>query len=479
MTKPSSVQVKPGHSQGMARSMSGMLERQHTLGPHISVQREAAGPAIDPRAPSLVRDVIGSSGRPLDASTRASMEPRFGYDFSQVRVHNDERAAESARAVSANAYTVGNHVAFGAGHYAPGTQNGQRLMAHELTHVVQQGSGPVAGRPVGNGISLSEPADPFEERARRTASAVTAIPNGVAPETATLPRNPISGPSLSLQRDTAGNVGAIAGVAGAAIGVGALIYAALQLGVAKHPPASASPTGGLSLSHAQFNTLDRQAAGSTEASLSSAQSVSVPILQVSTPGDGDRPNSFTVGLTMRTDQHNIVEATTNEQEVKGYTGGSDGSTATVSFAASQTAPLQPPRVSGAEEGKTPTGIQVAEEKLSFQGVNSRGDLLQRYKGALQVRADGTIAPIESECRITQTEAKSSIASTMTLSKSAPYVSVGFLPNDPSRRTGKPPSSPQAETPPSSSVPDLPRPSPAEQSPKGDFPQPDPNKGLPV
>ena len=67
-----------------------------------------------------------------------SFEPRFGYDFSQVRIHTDARAAESARAVNARAYTVGREVVFGAGQYSPGTAAGQRLLAHELTHIVQQ-----------------------------------------------------------------------------------------------------------------------------------------------------------------------------------------------------------------------------------------------------------------------------------------------------------------------------------------------------
>jgi Domain of unknown function (DUF4157) len=84
-----------------------------------------------------------SSGQPLDAETRAFMEPRFGHDFSQVRVHTDARASESAEAVNALAYTVGPHVVFRSGQYTPGTSAGQRLLAHELTHVVQQGAGPL------------------------------------------------------------------------------------------------------------------------------------------------------------------------------------------------------------------------------------------------------------------------------------------------------------------------------------------------
>jgi hypothetical protein len=88
--------------------------------------------------PPIVHDVLRSTGQPLDAATRAFMEPRFDHDFSQVRVHTDARAAESARAVDALAYTVGRGVVFGAGRYAPETQIGKVLLAHELTHIVQQ-----------------------------------------------------------------------------------------------------------------------------------------------------------------------------------------------------------------------------------------------------------------------------------------------------------------------------------------------------
>jgi hypothetical protein len=100
-----------------------------------NVGANAAGPAA---APAIVQDVVSSPGEPLDAGTRAFFEPRFGHDFSRVRVHSDRHAAESARAVNALAYTVGPDVAFGAGQYRVNSTEGRRLLAHELTHVVQQ-----------------------------------------------------------------------------------------------------------------------------------------------------------------------------------------------------------------------------------------------------------------------------------------------------------------------------------------------------
>jgi len=106
----------------------------------LSRAQAAAEPAVAD-APSSVHDVLGSPGQPLDSSTREFMEPRFGQDFSRVRVHTGELAERSARELHAHAYTVGHNIVFGAGRLSPGTDDGRRLLAHELTHVVQQGAG--------------------------------------------------------------------------------------------------------------------------------------------------------------------------------------------------------------------------------------------------------------------------------------------------------------------------------------------------
>ena len=89
--------------------------------------------------PPIVPEVLSSPGQPLDAATRGFMEPRFGHDFSRVRIHTDAKAAESARAIQANAYTSRQNMVFGVGQYAPTTLKGKSLLAHELAHVVQQG----------------------------------------------------------------------------------------------------------------------------------------------------------------------------------------------------------------------------------------------------------------------------------------------------------------------------------------------------
>jgi hypothetical protein len=103
------------------------------------LQRKASSNEDVNEIPQSVHQVLRSPGQALDDSTRAYMEPRFGQDFSGVRVHADAHAAESARAVHAHAYTVGRDVVFGAGQFAPRTSAGRELLAHELTHVVQQG----------------------------------------------------------------------------------------------------------------------------------------------------------------------------------------------------------------------------------------------------------------------------------------------------------------------------------------------------
>lgn len=89
--------------------------------------------------PSMVEHGLRSSGQPLDPALRAFMEPRFGQDFRAVRVHTDGQAAASAASVNAKAYTVGQHIVFGSGRFTPQSPEGKQLIAHELTHVVQQG----------------------------------------------------------------------------------------------------------------------------------------------------------------------------------------------------------------------------------------------------------------------------------------------------------------------------------------------------
>ena len=97
---------------------------------------QAAGDAVT--APASVDRVLAGSGRPLDPALQQDMGRRFGHDFSQVRVHTGSAAEQSAQDINAHAYTVGHNIVFGAGGFAPGSHEGRKLIAHELTHVVQQ-----------------------------------------------------------------------------------------------------------------------------------------------------------------------------------------------------------------------------------------------------------------------------------------------------------------------------------------------------
>jgi Domain of unknown function (DUF4157) len=108
------------------------------------LQRSEVSSAVGvAEAPAIVHDVLASPGQPLDSSTRAFFEPRFGHDFSTVRIHADAGASESARSVNALAYTVGQDIVFRSGQFDPSSTVGRRLLAHELTHVVQR----VSARP--------------------------------------------------------------------------------------------------------------------------------------------------------------------------------------------------------------------------------------------------------------------------------------------------------------------------------------------
>jgi len=154
---------------------------------------------------SPVLDVVrGGGGGPLPSGVRAEMEQRLGADFADVRIHTDGAAAASAAAVGAHAYTVGRDVVFGAGQFDPVSSTGRTMLAHELTHVVQQRSGPVAGTPTDGGISVSDPGDRFEREAVANAERVMRMP---VPGAAVQERSPMRRPSPSVatvaQRDAA------------------------------------------------------------------------------------------------------------------------------------------------------------------------------------------------------------------------------------------------------------------------------------
>jgi len=186
-----------------AASPAALLELQRLAG-NTSVSRlvaptdqeVASEDEASAASRSPVLDVVGKGGgAPLGDDLRSEMEGRLGADFGDVRVHRDATASESARAVDAHAYTVGNDVVFRSDRWAPDSEAGKHTLAHELTHVVQQRAGPVAGTETGDGIRLSDPADSFERAADRNADAAMS-----APEPAAGPSQSGSSASTSAQR---------------------------------------------------------------------------------------------------------------------------------------------------------------------------------------------------------------------------------------------------------------------------------------
>jgi Domain of unknown function (DUF4157) len=149
MTSPLSIQKLEARGPSLLTRPKGLLQRRcscagnsrsedcDSCGPRL--RRAAASPASPGAVPPAVRQVLGRGGMALDGATRDHFEPRFARDLSHVRVHTDPAAAASARAVNALAYTVGHHLVFDAGQFNSHTAAGRRLLAHELTHAMQQG----------------------------------------------------------------------------------------------------------------------------------------------------------------------------------------------------------------------------------------------------------------------------------------------------------------------------------------------------
>lgn len=185
--EPSSEQL---HAAAVGRS--DVLDPAAMLGLQRSVGNSGvAGVLEEERSP--VHDVVGTGGQPLAPDVRGEMEGRLGHDFGDVRVHTDNAAHESAKSVSAHAYTVGSNVVFQRDMYDPSSTAGKTMLAHELTHVVQQRAGAVDGTPAAGGIRLSDPSDRFEREAASTAERVMSTPQP-APMTATA-----SGPAVQRE----------------------------------------------------------------------------------------------------------------------------------------------------------------------------------------------------------------------------------------------------------------------------------------
>ncbi|MEU7152214.1 DUF4157 domain-containing protein [Streptomyces sp. NPDC045456] len=154
---------------GNAAVLRAMEQERHTHGPGCGHQPERQDAVQqDTVQRSAVHEVLRGAGSPLEGPLRQEMEARLGADFSDVRVHRDAAARRSAGEIGARAYTSGNHVVLGEG-------GGDRhTLAHELTHVIQQRQGPVAGTDNGTGLRVSDPGDRFEREAEENAARVMA-----------------------------------------------------------------------------------------------------------------------------------------------------------------------------------------------------------------------------------------------------------------------------------------------------------------
>jgi uncharacterized protein DUF4157 len=192
MSQQAHAQTKNQMPVKIAPLHHGLLQRKCACGQHTiaggecercdknrtaaGLQRAGINAAPLNEVPSAVHEVLGSPGQSLDAATRNSMESRFGHDFSQVRVHTGEQAAQSTQAVNALAFTVGKDIVFGAGQYAPSTQTGSKLLAHELAHTIQQ-----SGRTSQNISRISQPGDAHEQEADRVAEQVGRLKEPLPP----------------------------------------------------------------------------------------------------------------------------------------------------------------------------------------------------------------------------------------------------------------------------------------------------------
>jgi Domain of unknown function (DUF4157) len=185
--------------KGEARAQM-MTHLQQTIG-NKAVQRlvDHARSTSNPTGDLAQRiEAAASNGSAMDAAARHRLEAGLGADFSGVRVHTDREADELSREVSAAAFTTGSHIFFREGAYQPNTLGGLRLIAHEAAHTLQQASGPVDGTPRSDGVSISDPADSFEQAADHAADQVLM---GQAATVAASPGAATGQAATAVQRD--------------------------------------------------------------------------------------------------------------------------------------------------------------------------------------------------------------------------------------------------------------------------------------
>jgi Domain of unknown function (DUF4157) len=278
-------------------SVAQVLRLQETAG-----NAAASSLLRDDDGRSPVLDVVRSgSGRGLPEETRAELETDLGHDLTDVRVHTDKKATESAKSLGAVAYTVGRDVVVQGDKYAPHTTEGRGLLAHEVTHVVQQSTGPVEGTDIGGGVALGDPASPMEAEAEGVARAVTKRgrpASGGAGEKAPASGRAGARPGLVAQRQPEGGTAAPPAPAPAApaAATGAVWEAPDELGPISHRSGARSVLGEMTKEvdagiASQFTGIAEQ---------SQAMKVAIDNQKAKLPGEGSLTASEVGDLTALT-----------------------------------------------------------------------------------------------------------------------------------------------------------------------------------
>ncbi len=164
--------ILPGFGAGSPNAIGDPPSAQRAVAQQ-AVQRDLlSSQGSMPDIGSSINARLGG-GAPLDGRALEQFSSRLGHDFSRVRIHHDHAADQLSKAVNARAFTTGQDIFFAQGTYNPNSSEGQKLLAHELTHTIQQARGPVSGTPTAGGVSLSDPSDAFEREASSAAESVT------------------------------------------------------------------------------------------------------------------------------------------------------------------------------------------------------------------------------------------------------------------------------------------------------------------
>jgi Domain of unknown function (DUF4157) len=309
---------------------------------------------------SRIQSKLGG-GQNLDAGARDFLEPRFGYSFENVRIHADGEADALSKDLGARAFTTGQDIFFRSGEYQPASSGGQQLLAHELTHTIQQARGPVDGVDRGDGIRVSDPGDVFENAAQAVAE------NVISGEFSTV------GNSDFLLRNGIRHSSNQPGIIQRNVAVASLVQDAAVFSL------SLLPSGSDSFENQNVNvSYCHQRNGQNP-----PQEISNYVFAVDSVAGLGASRAY-IGLKLNFDGHNIISANTFPIRVHGYEGGILGSSAAVNFNANYASQPENP---------------ITAVRITFVGFNNPSGIgFQRFRGEIMVYGDGRI--VCSECVLT-------------------------------------------------------------------------------